>query len=94
MCGGGSIDGAWSLPRGDEYYKARLRQMTSTDLNADQIHQIGLDEVKRIHGEMDVTQSSKAVAKRGLSVLAATRFEILQPLPSIVPKDFALDTGL
>ncbi|WP_085218698.1 DUF885 domain-containing protein [Allosphingosinicella indica] len=46
-------DGVWSLPRGDEYYANRLRMFTTTDLTADQIHQIGLDEVKRIQGEME-----------------------------------------
>lgn len=46
-------DGAWSLPRGAEYYAARLQVSTTTDLSADRIHQIGLDEVKRIQGEME-----------------------------------------
>ncbi len=45
--------GAWSLPNGAEYYASRLRAQTTTDLSADRIHQIGLDEVKRIHGEME-----------------------------------------
>ena len=47
-------NGAWDLPRGAEYYASRLRDSTTTDLSADQIHQIGLDEVERIHGEMEV----------------------------------------
>lgn len=45
-------DGAWKLPDGADYYNMRLAQMTTTDLTADEIHQIGLDEVARIHGEM------------------------------------------
>ncbi len=45
-------DGAWKLPDGGAYYNQRLAQMTTTDLTADEIHQIGLDEVARIHGEM------------------------------------------
>jgi uncharacterized protein (DUF885 family) len=45
--------GAWSLPNGGDYYASRLRAQTTTDLGADRIHQIGLDEVKRIHGEME-----------------------------------------
>jgi len=45
-------DGAWKLPDGGDYYNMRLAQMTTTDLTADEIHQIGLDEVARIHGEM------------------------------------------
>ncbi|HEX8621069.1 MAG TPA: DUF885 domain-containing protein [Allosphingosinicella sp.] len=46
-------DGAWSLPSGDEYYASRLRLSTTTDLSAERIHQIGLDEVRRIQGEME-----------------------------------------
>nr|WP_295372590.1 DUF885 domain-containing protein [uncultured Sphingosinicella sp.] len=45
-------NGAWSLPRGAEYYSNNLRAQTTTDLSADQIHQTGLDQVRRIHGEM------------------------------------------
>lgn len=44
--------GVWRLSQGEEFYNARLRLSTTTDLTADQIHQIGLDEVERIHGEM------------------------------------------
>jgi uncharacterized protein (DUF885 family) len=46
-------DGAWSLPRGEEYYASRLRLSTTTDLDAERIHKLGLDEVKRIQGEME-----------------------------------------
>ncbi|WP_298441837.1 DUF885 domain-containing protein [uncultured Ferrimonas sp.] len=45
-------DGAWKLPQGDQYYANRLQRTTTTDLSAKQIHQLGLDEVARIHGEM------------------------------------------
>src|SRR3546814_8943067 len=31
----------------------QLRLFTTTDLSADRIHQSGLDQVKRIHGEME-----------------------------------------
>ena len=46
--------GVHALPEGDEFYKYRLRSITTTDMTADQIHQLGLDEVKRIRGEMEV----------------------------------------
>ena len=45
--------GAWSLPDGAAYYAHRLRQSTTTDLSAEQIHQTGLAQVRRIHGEME-----------------------------------------
>lgn len=44
--------GAWSLPDGEEYYRFRLRKMTTTDMTPDEIHEFGLKEVDRIHGEM------------------------------------------
>jgi uncharacterized protein (DUF885 family) len=40
------------LPNGDAWYAFRVRSTTTTDLTPAQIHQIGLDEVARIHGEM------------------------------------------
>jgi uncharacterized protein (DUF885 family) len=49
--------GAWSLPDGAEYYASRLRAQTTTDLSADRIHQIGLDEVARIHREMEAIKA-------------------------------------
>ena len=44
--------GVWKFPDGAEYYKTALRHTTTTNLSADEIHQIGLKEVSRIHGEM------------------------------------------
>ena len=46
-------DGAWSLPEGGAYYSDRLRNSTTTDLPAPEIHRIGLEQVERIHGEME-----------------------------------------
>ncbi len=45
-------DGIWKWKDGDAYYNVALKRTTTTDLTADQIHQIGLDEVARIHKEM------------------------------------------
>ncbi len=39
-------------PDGENYYKNRMRYYTTTDLSADEIHNIGLEEVKRIRSEM------------------------------------------
>lgn len=46
--------GVWALPQGEAYYNYRLAQMTTLGLTADEIHQIGLDEVARIQEEMEV----------------------------------------
>ena len=45
-------DGVWKLPDGEAYYASRLKVMTTTDMTADEIHDLGLAEVDRIHAEM------------------------------------------
>ena len=45
-------DGVWKLPDGDAYYRYQLKQRTTTDLNPEAVHQIGLSEVERIKREM------------------------------------------
>ena len=47
-----TVDGVWRFKDGDTFYNAALKRTTTTDLTAEQIHQIGLDEVARIHSEM------------------------------------------
>ncbi len=45
-------DGAWKFPKGDKFYNIALQRTTTTDMTADQIHELGLKEVERIHNEM------------------------------------------
>ncbi|MEO0981932.1 MAG: DUF885 domain-containing protein [Pseudomonadota bacterium] len=45
-------DGVWKLPGGEAYYASQLKRYTTTDLTADEIHELGLSEVARIHEEM------------------------------------------
>jgi uncharacterized protein (DUF885 family) len=40
-------------PNGQAYYQERLRDATTTNLTADEIHQIGLDGVASVHAEME-----------------------------------------
>ncbi|MFQ5701893.1 MAG: DUF885 family protein [Acidobacteriota bacterium] len=47
--------GVWQLPRGKPMYVFLARKYTTTDLTPEKIHQIGLDEVARIHAEMEKT---------------------------------------
>ena len=56
--------GAISLPGGADYYAAALKLNTTLDLSAAQIHQIGLDELKRIEGEQDVLARQAGFADR------------------------------
>lgn len=45
--------GVHKLPDGEAYYKERLAFNTTTDMTAEEVHQLGLDEVARIRGEME-----------------------------------------
>jgi len=54
--------GISSLPDGAKYYQFLIRRTTTTDLTAEQIHQIGLDEVKRDEAEMLVIASKLGFA--------------------------------
>jgi uncharacterized protein (DUF885 family) len=45
-------NGAWSLPKGKEYYEYCLRRTTTTNMTADEIYETGLKEVARIQAEM------------------------------------------
>jgi uncharacterized protein (DUF885 family) len=43
---------AQSLPDGAAYYRAKIREFTTLDMDAADIHQFGLTEVARLHEEM------------------------------------------
>jgi prolyl oligopeptidase len=46
--------GASSLPDGEAFYEYRTRSFTTTGMTPDEIHRLGLNEVKRIRGEMQL----------------------------------------
>lgn len=48
---GRSEPGVWSLPNGDNLYRYDIRLLTTTNMDPEQIHEIGLSEVKRIEAE-------------------------------------------
>ncbi|MCA8887435.1 MAG: DUF885 domain-containing protein [Parvularculaceae bacterium] len=70
-------NGVWALPDGDEYYKVAIDFWTSENsLGADEIHKIGLADVKRIRGEM------KAIMKQiGFKGSLSDFFEYLRTDP-------------
>jgi uncharacterized protein (DUF885 family) len=77
-----------SLSDGKKYYQFLIRQTTTTDLTADQIHEIGLDEVKKDEAEM------LAIAQKlGFQDLKSFR-ESLKSNPKLHPAsaDALLDT--
>ncbi|MDX1704550.1 MAG: DUF885 domain-containing protein [Altererythrobacter ishigakiensis] len=50
--------GATTLPNGEDFYAYNLNQMTTTDLTAEEIHQLGLAEVARIRSEMEAIMAN------------------------------------
>ncbi|MGC9996996.1 MAG: DUF885 domain-containing protein [Terriglobia bacterium] len=49
----GRVDyGIWALPQGDARYRFDVRQMTTTDLGSEEIHQMGLKQVAEIEAQM------------------------------------------
>ncbi len=47
-------DGTWKFPNGAAFYNMALQRTTTTDMTADDIHELGLKEVARIHSEMSI----------------------------------------
>jgi uncharacterized protein (DUF885 family) len=65
--------GVWRLPKGDEYYAYGLRYATTTAMSADEIHQLGLDQMAELSARADqilrqqgMTQGSVAERMRAL----------------------------
>lgn len=57
-------DGVSAQPRGAAYYAFRIREETTTELTAEQIHALGLAEVARIRGEMEEVAKRAGFASR------------------------------
>ena len=46
--------GMWARPNGEAYYRWALKASTTTSMTPDEIHQLGIDTLAKLHGEMDV----------------------------------------
>ncbi len=57
----GTDDGIWRFPDGAGYYTERLANYTTTDMTPNQIHELGLAQVARIHREMQAVQKKMGV---------------------------------
>jgi uncharacterized protein (DUF885 family) len=65
--------GVWRLPKGEEYYAYGLRYATTTNMSADEIHQLGLDQIAELGSRVDqilrargMTQGTVAERMRAL----------------------------
>ena len=50
--------GSWKFPEGEAFFNNALKRTTTTNLTSEEIHEIGLKEVTRIHDEMRVIMKS------------------------------------
>jgi uncharacterized protein (DUF885 family) len=71
--------GAISLPGGLQWYETALKLNTTLDLTAQQIHQIGFNELKRIEGEQDKLARQAGFADHNL--FYADRVKRFPPTP-------------
>ena len=69
--------GIWRIPGGDKIYAAALKSNTTTDMSADEIHDLGLSEVARIEGEMDTILRAEGYEEETVS----ERVQILMKKP-------------
>jgi len=68
----GSDPGMWRLPRGEEAYAAALRLHTTTDMSADEVHQMGLDLSAQLTSEMDALLRAEGLTDGSLAERIAT----------------------
>lgn len=66
-------DGVWRLPAGDGYDAYILRHNTTTTLNPNELHELGLREVGRIEDEMRVLLDANGFAGSQSGLLSAGR---------------------
>ena len=59
--------GIWRIPNGEKIYQTALRSNTTTEMSADEIHNIGLSEVARIEKEMDAILQGEGLTEGPLS---------------------------
>lgn len=58
-----SSAGIWDVPRGDEIYAAALEQATTTKFTPEEVHQMGLDQVREISAQLDAILKKQGLTK-------------------------------
>lgn len=75
--------GAWALPDGEAYYADAVKSSTTTDYTPDQVHQMGLDQVREITGEIDAILKSQGLTQGAVGArLAALNNDPKQIYPN------------
>jgi uncharacterized protein (DUF885 family) len=75
-----SSSGIDAIPNGPEYYRSQIKAFTTTDFTAEEIHQLGRREVRRLLGEMN--QVREAVGFQGDM---KAFFEHVRTRPELMP---------
>jgi uncharacterized protein (DUF885 family) len=75
--------GIWDTPNGAEFYRNRIAWFTTTNLSADDIHDLGVREVERIRNEMrtiaDQTGFRGSLADFFVKLRSDPKFKIANP---------------
>jgi uncharacterized protein (DUF885 family) len=79
---GRATSGISEIPNGDAYYKHLIKRYTTTDMTANEIHELGLKEVARLTGEME-----KVKAQVGYDSDLKSFFDYVRTKPELVPFD-------
>ncbi len=83
--------GIWRIPNGDKIYAAALRNNTTTDLTAEEIHNIGLAEVERIEAQMTAILDAQGIAaadEAGAPLSFSARIALVSQRPGeLYPND-------
>jgi uncharacterized protein (DUF885 family) len=59
--------GIWRIPNGEAIYAAALKSNTTTELSAEEVHQLGLSEVARIESEMLAILDAEGIKGKNLA---------------------------
>ncbi|HEY9219801.1 MAG TPA: DUF885 family protein, partial [Phenylobacterium sp.] len=67
--------GCWRLPDGEAYYIHALRSSTTTRMTPDEIHQMGLDEAKRLSARADVLLRAQGLTQGSVGARIRALFD-------------------
>lgn len=79
---GRASSGISEIPNGEAYYNHLIKRYTTTDMNADEIHELGLKEVARLRSEME-----KVKAQVGFTGSLQDFFDEVRTKPELMPFD-------
>jgi uncharacterized protein (DUF885 family) len=77
--------GLWDVPRGEEIYAAALASATTTNFTPAQVHQMGLDQVAEISGQLDALLKKQGMTSGSI----AQRLDVLNNKPEQLYADTA-----